>query len=77
MLHKILGWLIGISIISLGLVFILDKTIFGLLLIIMGITFLPLFRDWLKQKTKRNISFKSRQILYIAFGMILVCQRRS
>ena len=72
MLHKILGWVIGISIISLGLVFILGKTIFGLLLIIVGITFIPLFRDWLRKKTKRNISFKSRQILYSVFGMILV-----
>ena len=72
MLHKIFGWVIGISIIFLGLVFILGKTIFGLLLIIMGITFIPSFRDWLRKTTRRNISFKSRQLLYSVFGMILI-----
>lgn len=72
MIHKIRGWVIGISIIFLGLIFILDKVIFGLLLIIMGITFIPLFRDWLKKITKKDISFKLRQPLYSVFVMILI-----
>ena len=72
MLHKILGWTIGISIIFLGFVYVLSETIFGLSLIITGITFIPLFRDWLRKKTKRNISSKSRQILYSVVGMFLV-----
>jgi len=72
MLHKILGWLIGITIMFIGIVFVVSETLLGLLVIAMGISFIPLFRNWLRRKTRRNISTKSRQLVYSVFTVILV-----
>lgn len=69
---KSFGWVLAIISILFGLNNIIDRPLVGLLLIFLGVSFTQIFRTWLKNKTKINISLQLQQLLYGVFAIIFI-----
>jgi len=72
MFNKVLGWSLGIILIVFGLLLMISDFLTGLILIFIGLTFIPKFREFAYKKTKTNLTKNARQGLYTILWLVFI-----
>jgi len=72
MLNKIIGWSLGVILMTAGLLLMVSDILSGLILIFIGLTFIPKFREFLYKKTNTNLTKSAKQGLYTILFLVFI-----